>query len=343
MKNILDFFEKNKIFYDLDSENILYKDTKKINLYLDIDLYWFFSKYCYKKPKLIKSTDNIYNYKAPELYNDIKIKNLSKGNIWALGVLIFQMIFHEFPNKHYQKKLNKDNLLHNLISKMLSIPPEKRLSLNELINAPFIKQVNNLYDNSIKHDIIIRILFIGQSAVGNNSLANSFISNIPYLGNYAIIGINIENKLIYYKGLKIKLVVMNGSGQERFFSIIKVYFKKTDIFILTFDIHDSASLKELEKRYNLMKENIGNKIFAVCANKIDLKDENLCDEEKIKEFMTKNKFEYYFRTSCKTYEGIEDMFYNLIDIYFKKNKDTIKIEDKEKLKKKENKKDCNII
>ena len=343
MKNIFEIFENNKIFYDLDSENILYNDTKNINIYLDVDLYILQSNFYYKKPKPIKNNDNEFNYKAPELYNDIKIDNLSKVNIWSLGILIFQMIFHEFPDINYQNKLNQNNLLHNLITKMLQINPKKRISINELNNDSLIKEINIIYDKNIKYDLLIKIIFVGASGVGNNSLANSYTSNIPYLSNIAIIGVNFAYKTIFLDSLKINLNILNGAGQERFFNINKIYIKKSDIIILTYDITNNHSLEVLENRYNSIKEDNINKIYGVCANKIDLKDRAIDnEEEKIRQFIQKNNLDYYCRTSCKTYEGIEDMIYHLVDKYLKKNKDRLlKIKDKSEIKieKKPKKKD----
>jgi len=346
MKNIFEFFENNKIFYDLYSENIVYEDTKFINIYLDIDLYLLKSNYYYKKPKLIKTDDNKFNYNAPELYDNIKIDNLSKVNIWSLGILIYQMIFHEFPDINYEKNLDINNLLHNLIIKMLSISPEKRISLKEMNNDDLIKQINILYDKSIKPDGVIKIIFIGESAVGNNSLANSFTNNIPYLSHIAVIGVNFEVKLIYYNGFKIKLMVYNCAGQERFFTINRTYAKFSDIIIFSYDVHDNSTIKGLKWRYNSIKEynENTNKIYAICGNKIDLKDEIIDDEEEtMRDFTKINNLDYYCRTSCKTYEGIEDMFINLIDIYLKKNNNVLKNPFKSKLNKKNKKKDCNIF
>ena len=75
---------------------------------------------------------------------------------------------------------------------MLTIIPEKRISINELNINSFIKDINIIFDENIEHDLIIKAIFVGDSAVGNNSLANSFLRNIPYFGNYTIIGLNFQ-------------------------------------------------------------------------------------------------------------------------------------------------------
>ncbi len=61
------------------------------------------------------------------------------------------------------KKLNNDNLLHNLITKILEIIPEKRISINETNKDSLIQQIKILYDKNIKHDLIIKIMFFGES------------------------------------------------------------------------------------------------------------------------------------------------------------------------------------
>ena len=89
-----------------------------------------------------------------------------------------------------------------------------------------------------------------------------------------------------------------------------------------------------------------NKIYGVCANKIDLIDRAVDnEEEKMRQFVQKNNLDYYCRTSCKTYEGIEDMIYNLVDKYLNKDKDRLKVKDKNevKIQNKPRDKDCVIF
>ena len=163
IKNIIEITEKQNILYDFNSENILYNDTIDVNIYLDVDLYILKSNFFYKRPVLIRADDFQFNYYAPELYEEIKKEDISKVNIWSLGILIYQMIFHEMPDINYQKKLNNDNLLHNLITKILEIIPEKRISINEMNKDSLIQQIKILYDKNIKHDLIIKIMFFGES------------------------------------------------------------------------------------------------------------------------------------------------------------------------------------
>ena len=70
-----------------------------------------------------------------------------------------------------------------------------------------------------------------------------------------------------------------------------------------------------------------NKIICVCRNKIDLENRiSLTGENKIQQFLLENKIDLHFKISCKTLEGIEEMFDKIIDYYLKKyniNENTI--------------------
>ena len=83
-------------------------------------------------------------------------KNSIKSDIWSLGIIIYYMLFNEYPYKgdtefqlnndiHSNKKLKKiDNKeLDDLISKMLIIDFNKRISWNDYFNHSFFKNYIN--------------------------------------------------------------------------------------------------------------------------------------------------------------------------------------------------------
>ena len=137
---------------------------------------------------------------------------------------------------------------------------------------------------------------------------------------------------------------MNGAGQERFFSINLKSMNSAHIVILTYDVTSNSSMDGLIDRYkSIMEEFSNDKIYAICGNKIDLEDKIIVGEEERMRQFKENNLDYYCRTSCVTFEGIEDMFYNLTDIYLKKYKDEPKKEEEKKIIKKRKKKDCIIF
>ena len=102
---------------------------------------------------------------SPEMLNGENINN--KCDIWSLGIIIYFMLFKEYPytgkneillikdimsNKNL--KLSEDNNLNDLINKMLKINANERISWEEYFNHPFFKEdkINlkcNKHNNSI--------------------------------------------------------------------------------------------------------------------------------------------------------------------------------------------------
>ena len=76
----------------------------------------------------------------------------SKSDIWSLGIIIYYLLFKEYPYKGIneikllndiksgkQLKLSEDNDLNDLINKMICIDLNKRISKNDYFNYFFFK------------------------------------------------------------------------------------------------------------------------------------------------------------------------------------------------------------
>lgn len=89
-------------------------------------------------------------FMAPEVY---KGKTSPESDVWALGVLLYYMLSRLLPFENYTQKLAKDEQLEiefdykvwnmispkakDLVSKMLEVDPEKRLSADEARRHPW--------------------------------------------------------------------------------------------------------------------------------------------------------------------------------------------------------------
>ena len=90
---------------------------------------------------------------APEILNDEK--DLSKGDLWSIGIIIYYMYFNEYPyngkNEHILfkditsgKKLKNidDKELNDLMNRLLQININERISWDEYFNHSFFKSDN---------------------------------------------------------------------------------------------------------------------------------------------------------------------------------------------------------
>ena len=105
------------------------------------------SKKLNKDKMYIKNINNKLETTAPEILEKNFICN--KSDIWSLGILIYYMIFKEYPFKgdniksiledikSKQLKSTKNIILDDLLSKMLTININKRISWDEYFSHQF--------------------------------------------------------------------------------------------------------------------------------------------------------------------------------------------------------------
>ena len=155
INNTLKLMLKEKLTHrDLKPKNILiYLDKLNKNIIKLSD---------YGSSKAISKTMSIAGTPltmAPEILNDEN--DLSKGDLWSIGIIIYYMYFKEYPyngkNEHMLfkditsgKKLKSidDKELNDLMNKLLQINVNDRLSWDQYFNHNFFK-VDNLDNKNI--------------------------------------------------------------------------------------------------------------------------------------------------------------------------------------------------
>ena len=155
INNTLKLMLKEKLTHrDLKPKNILiYLDKLNKNIIKLSD---------YGSSKAISKTMSIAGTPltmAPEILNDEN--DLSKGDLWSIGIIIYYMYFKEYPyngkNEHMLfkditsgKKLKSidDKELNDLMNKLLQINVNDRLSWDQYFNHNFFK-VDNLDNKNL--------------------------------------------------------------------------------------------------------------------------------------------------------------------------------------------------
>jgi len=79
---------------------------------------------------------------APELLNVTGNYIPIKCDLWAIGVIIYELKFKEKDLSFYQgiiPKIFDNKLLDDLVRKLIVVNPNKRIDWNEYFNHPFFK------------------------------------------------------------------------------------------------------------------------------------------------------------------------------------------------------------
>ena len=171
IKEILN--QLNNSFKIMIKENIIHRDLKPKNILISFNkldkCLIKLSDYGSSKFLNQSNTNSIGKSgtlltMAPEVLKDEKELINSKSDIWSLGIIIYYLLFKEYPfngNGEYKilqdinsnKKLKKCNNeeLNDLLNKMLKININERISWNDYFNHPFFKQISNLENNNIEN------------------------------------------------------------------------------------------------------------------------------------------------------------------------------------------------
>jgi len=157
-------------------------------------------------------------------------------------------------------------------------------------------------------DFNLKIIIIGEPAVGKTSLVKKFVSG-QFANDYrASIGTNIfTTKINLNSGIDVKIQIWDIAGQERWIAMRTIYYKGTDGVLIVADLTRKTTFEQIEKFWypDLKKNNISSPIILL-GNKSDLKKD--ITEEEIEALGKKIDTKDILITSAKTGVNVEKAF-----------------------------------
>ena len=162
-----------------------------------------------------------------------------------------------------------------------------------------------------------KIILVGDSTVGKTNLLTQYVDEKFTEENISTVGIEFKNKIIQLKnGNKFRLQIWDTSGQEKFMSLTKNYFRGCNVAIFVFDVTNKNSFTNIPIWLNLYKEvNTENSKRVLIGNKIDLGKREVSREE-AENFAKENNLQY-FEISVKENKDtqINNMFVHIVESF----------------------------
>ena len=172
--------------------------------------------------------------------------------------------------------------------------------------------------SSHKYDYLFKILIIGESGVGKTCLLLRFTEDSFTTTFLTTIGIDFKIKIINLEDKLIKLQIWDTAGQERFRTITKTYYKGAHGIILTYDVTDQDSFKNIRNWIKQIEANAqGNVKRVLVGNKCDKPDRVVTEEEGKK--LADDYSMSFFETSAKTNQNVSEVFNYLTKEILKSN------------------------
>ena len=171
---------------------------------------------------------------------------------------------------------------------------------------------------SHKYNFLFKLLIIGESGVGKTCLLLRFTDDSFTANHLTTIGIDFKIKIITLSGKLIKLQIWDTAGQERFRTITKTYYKGAHGIILTYDVTNQNSFKNIRNWIKQIEANAQTNVCKVLVgNKCDKPDRVVTEEEGKK--LAEDFNMSFFETSAKTNQNVNEVFNFLTEEILKTN------------------------
>lgn len=159
------------------------------------------------------------------------------------------------------------------------------------------------------YDYLIKLLLIGDSAVGKSCLLLRF-SEDSFTSNFiTTIGIDFKIKKIQLESKWIKLQIWDTAGQERFRTITCAYYRGAMGILLVYSVDDDASFNNVRnwiKNIETHASSTVNKILV--GNKCDVSESQRMVPFSKGQALAKEFGIKFFETSAKTNTNVEQVF-----------------------------------
>jgi small GTP-binding protein len=154
----------------------------------------------------------------------------------------------------------------------------------------------------------LKVVVLGDSAVGKTSLALRFVTGTFKLDTDSTVGASFITKTMTVGHQKLKFNIWDTAGQERYRAIVRMYYKEVNAALLVYDITKQDSFTNLARWHSELKKHVEDDVIVVVvANKDDLVGEEAISINEAKAFASRIGARY-FRTSCKNDVGVTEMF-----------------------------------
>lgn len=163
-----------------------------------------------------------------------------------------------------------------------------------------------------KHHLI-KLLLLGDSAVGKSSLLVRFSDDIFDENFVLTIGVDFKLKQVERNGKLLKIQVWDTAGQERFRTITPAYYRAAMGVVMTYDVTDRGTYDHISYWVEQLGQHGDPQAqMILVGNKCDLEESRQVTTEEGEQLAAKFNMVFY-ETSAKTGHSVQDAFLGIAD------------------------------
>lgn len=181
---------------------------------------------------------------------------------------------------------------------------------------------------SASNQTSIKLVLLGEAAVGKSSLVLRFVSNDFQENKEPTIGAAFLTQKCTVNDRTIKFEIWDTAGQERFANLAHLYYRNAQAALVVYDVTKPASfIKARHWMKELKEQSTKNITIALIGNKYDLIMDETSGEEidgarkvSIEEgkLLADEEGAVFFETSAKTSYNVNEVFMNIAETILEK-------------------------
>eukprot|EP00747_Dinoflagellata_sp_TGD_P170212 gnl/TRDRNA2_/TRDRNA2_201187_c0_seq1.p1 gnl/TRDRNA2_/TRDRNA2_201187_c0~~gnl/TRDRNA2_/TRDRNA2_201187_c0_seq1.p1 ORF type:complete len:218 (-),score=56.46 gnl/TRDRNA2_/TRDRNA2_201187_c0_seq1:210-863(-) len=165
---------------------------------------------------------------------------------------------------------------------------------------------------STKHDLLVKLLLVGDSGVGKSSLLLKFVDDSfsPHITQ--TIGIDFKVKMLDLGGKRVKVQIWDTAGQERFHTITQQYYRSAMGIVLVYDVTSEESFANVRHwAAQIAAHGVEGTSRLLVGNKAD-HEQKVVDASRGQALADEYSIPF-FETSAKTGANVGDAFVTIAD------------------------------
>ena len=164
-----------------------------------------------------------------------------------------------------------------------------------------------------------KVVLIGDSGVGSKTSFIDVVINNQFISNtLSTNSASCHPKIINLNNGEFTIEFWDTSGQEKYKSLTKFFFKDADSIILGYDVTNRDSFDNIKTFwFDYVKDFSNANLLYLLGNKIDLKERISVSSSEARNYC-KEKNIRYFEISCLTAVGIQEFLDDLTNELIKR-------------------------
>ncbi|KRW98602.1 P-loop containing nucleoside triphosphate hydrolase [Pseudocohnilembus persalinus] len=159
------------------------------------------------------------------------------------------------------------------------------------------------------YDWLVKVLIVGDSAVGKTQILNRFTENTFSTSHTATLGVDFKIKTLDIDDKRLKMQIWDTAGQERFKSITQTYYQGASAIVLVYSVGDRQSFKNIQNWVEQINQHCDPSVCKLLLG-------NKCDLQRVVDSSEGNNLAQtydmlFFETSAKENINITNGFFAL--------------------------------